>query len=426
MNLLKLTFRRLMLPLLAVVLAWSAVMYFSLRTTVYNDVDEALHSRMAELLDDPRLPVVDHSRDSLRSATDLYLEAVGPESAQAFRAHYPDGNARDTLLFDRVEQEDEPFRTLTFIKATEEGAYRVTLLASLVNTEELLTSVLLNVLLLIAIVVITVLVVERTLIRRLWAPFHEALERIRSYRADRKAPMHFSDTPVSEFRELQRSLQELMRVNTERYALQKEFTDNAAHELHTPIAVAHTKLEELMMLPGLTGEQAALLGPAVESLQRLVAVNKGLLLLARIDDRSAATEERIGIGRLVRSVLEEQASLIEFKALRVEVTGSTAPPWCMDADLAYVLVSNLLRNAMVHNVIDGWVRLTLSSEALMVENSGFPLHRPAQELLARFQRGSGSGTGLGLAIVQRIAERYGLSVAYTASEGLHRVVVRGR
>jgi signal transduction histidine kinase len=423
MNLLKLTFRRLMVPLLAVVLLWSAVMYLTIRSTVYNDVDEALHSRMIELLADHRAPVVDHSRDSLRSSSDLYLEAITPAIAEAFRTRYPDGRSSDTLLFDRVEQEDEPFRTLTFVKSSSEGPYRITLLASLLNTEELLTGILLNVLLLIALVLVTVLVIERTLLRRLWAPFHEALDRIRSYRADRSAAVGFSETPVSEFRELQRSLQELMRVNTEQYAVQKEFTDNAAHELHTPIAVVHAKLEELLMLPGLTAEQAALLGPAVESLQRLSAVNKGLLLLARIDNQPPAPALPLDIGPVLRRVLAEQASLIEFKELRVELLGDRSPHWRIDPDLAAVLVGNLLRNAIGHNTPGGWLRVSLAADALVVENSGAPLQRPAHELMARFERGSGSGTGLGLAIVQRIAERYGLRVSYTESGGVHRVEV---
>lgn len=423
MNLLQHTFRRLLLPLLAVVIGWSAVMYLSLRRTVYEDVDEALHSRMVDLLDDERLPAVDHSRDSLRSATDLYLQAMLSEEARAFRARYPEGQYSDTLLFDRVEQEDEPFRTLSFVMDAENGPYRITLLASLLNTEELLSSILLNVALLIGAVILVVLVVERALLRKLWAPFHEALDRMRGYRADRGEAPRFSPTPVKEFQELQRSLQELMRANTEQYAVQKEFTDNAAHELHTPIAVAQAKLEELLMLPGLTEEQAALLGPAVESLKRLSAVNKGLLQLARIGNPAQVAAEPVDIGAIARRVVQEQAPLAEFKGLKLDVAGDASPRWRMAPELAEVLVGNLLRNAIGHNLPGGWVRVSLTEHALVVENSGARLERPAQELMARFARGGGAGTGLGLAIVQRIAERYRLRVDYQEREGGHRVEV---
>jgi signal transduction histidine kinase len=423
MNLLQHTFRRLLLPLLAVVIGWSAVMYLSLRRTVYEDVDEALHSRMVDLLDDELLPAVDHSRDSLRSATDLYLQAILQDDARTFRARYPEGRYSDTLLFDRVEQEEEPFRTLSFVMDAENGPYRITLLASLLNAEELLSSILLNVALLIGAVILVVLVVERALLRKLWAPFHEALDRMRGYRADRGEVPRFSPTPVREFQELQRSLQELMRVNTEQYAVQKEFTDHAAHELHTPIAVAQAKLEELLMLPGLTEEQAALLAPAVDSLKRLSAVNKGLLQLARIGNPAQVAAEPVDIGSVTRRVLQEQSPLAEFKGLKLEVYGDASPQWRMAPELAEVLVGNLLRNAIGHNVPDGWVRVSLTKHALVVENSGARLERPAQELMARFVRGGGAGTGLGLAIVQRIAERYGLRVDYQEREGVHRVAV---
>lgn len=423
MNLLQLTFSRLLVPLLLVLLAWSVVLYVTMRSTVYNDLDEALSSRMHDLSADPRLPVVDHSRDTLRSGTDLYLEAITPAEAAHFSTRFPAGRFSDTLLYDRTEQEDEPFRKLTFVKSAEGHHHRFTLLASLVNTEELLMGILFNVVLLIAVVLVTVLVIERTLLRRLWAPFHEALERIRSYRADGHVSGRFSTTPVREFQELQRSLDDLMRVNSEQYALQKEFTDNAAHELHTPIAIAHAKLEELLMLPGLTAEQAALLGPAVESLDRLSAVNKGLLLLARIDNQSVAQVAAVSIAEVVQHVLAEQEAVIEFRKLRVELQEAETLAWRMNPDLAHVLVGNLLRNAIGHNTDGGWLCIWCGDGKLVLENSGAPLKRASEELMARFAHSGGTGTGLGLAIVHRIALRYGLHMSYSESNGTHRVVV---
>ena len=86
----------------------------------------------------------------------------------------------------------------------------------------------------------------------------------------------------------------------------------------------------------------------------------------------------------------------------------------MNPDLAAVLLINLVKNAIVHNIPGGYVAITIDKGSLTIENSGMDKPLDKEKIFSRFHadQSTQSSTGLGLAIVKAIGDLYGFEVAY--------------
>ena len=109
----------------------------------------------------------------------------------------------------------------------------------------------------------------------------------------------------------------------------------------------------------------------------------------------------------------------------VEKNYTAEPVWNMAPDLAHILLSNLLGNAVRHNLDGGNIRILLKENELQISNTGKTPSLPIDKLFERFQTGSETGnTGLGLAIVKEIGSVTGMKIVYEYSDDRHIMTVR--
>lgn len=187
------------------------------------------------------------------------------------------------------------------------------------------------------------------------------------------------------------------------YAMQKEFTDNAAHELRTPIAVLRAHLDTL---PG---------GGAVQTLSRQVGVMERivdqLLRLARLEGERIGQDEVADLATIARMVAEMMAPQAVAKGvdLSLEISGSVKVHGRIA--LLEIACRNLLENAIRAAGRNGSVHLSVlaaPAPTLVVEDSGpgVPEAERARifDRFVRKSRSASEGAGLGLSIVARIAE----------------------
>jgi signal transduction histidine kinase len=124
-------------------------------------------------------------------------------------------------------------------------------------------------------------------------------------------------------------------------------------------------------------------------------------------------------------ILEQLENFIASKKLSVKKTYTAEPVWNIDPDLAHILLSNLLSNAVRHNVDDGDIQIRLKEHELQISNSGRASSLPAEKMFERFQTGSETGsTGLGLAIVKEIGTVTNMKVTYNYSGNRHILTIR--
>jgi len=252
------------------------------------------------------------------------------------------------------------------------------------------------------------------LARRLWRPFHTTVDQLRHVQLDTGIEPSFPVSSVHEFALLNQSLTELTRKLRRQFRLQKQFTENASHELQTPLAVAAAELDQLMQSDRLTEVDHVHLQQASAALSRLSQLNRSLLLLTQVANDQFTDAEPVDLSALVSQHSAEYEPFFTHK--RIAVSQAIAPHIVLtiNRQLIGILLTNLLKNAVRHSDPGGCVQLTLTSDALTITNSGAPLPFANSLLFTRFVRNPArpDSTGLGLALVKQIADRYHLPLAY--------------
>jgi signal transduction histidine kinase len=205
------------------------------------------------------------------------------------------------------------------------------------------------------------------------------------------------------------------------YKSQKEFVENAAHELQTPLAIMQGRLDNMIQQQQLSGPQANALEELQQSLSRLNKLNKNLLLLSRIDAQTAIEKLPIPVSDVLNEQLDSLADQLAYKGISVAAHVEMGVTVKGNQLLFETLMNNLLINAIYHNRHSGSIAVSLSKNQLTVSNTGAPASLESAKLFERFSKinPSGRGTGLGLAIAHKITALHGWQLSYGYKEDQH-------
>lgn len=261
---------------------------------------------------------------------------------------------------------------------------------------------------------------NRRLAHRLWQPFQDTLRKLKSFRLGSRQQITFQPTDTTEFAELNTALDRLLQHAIAAYNNQKEFTENASHELQTPLAILKNQLDILMQSDDLTEKQYHIIEDMNKALMRSSRINKSLLLLAKIENSQFDHSELIQIDTLLRRCMDELQQYFVDKNIAVNEAFESGVKLRANSSLTEVLINNLLLNAIRHTAPGGLVSIALSGAELEVRNSGKQA-LDSDGLFQRFAKLSPdtSGSGLGLSIVQQIVKLHGWKLSYRFENGEH-------
>ena len=342
---------------------------------------------------------------------DIHLEKAGNYFKDSIYTAYTKTHARD----------EDPYRQIMASLEINGQYYKLTISTSMVENEDLLgTIVLVEALLLIGLMG-GMLWINSSVSKKLWAPFYETLSKIRKYEFNKHAAIRLKETNTSEFTDLNRSLENLLNKNYKSYLEQKEFTENASHEMQTPLAIFQSQLEVLMQTSPLTEEQADLINSLEMNNKRMVRLNRSLLLLTKIENEEYQPTESVNITELVKKFLGSYQYYIQEKELTVTETYENDIIFRANKTLIEILISNIISNAVKHNVPGGALIIQTTGAILTIKNTGDPQSLEPERIYQRFYKKGGEmeGIGLGLAIVQRICNIGRFSIRYQYAGNLH-------
>ena len=217
---------------------------------------------------------------------------------------------------------------------------------------------------------------------RLWKPFDKTFEAIESFNLENGVCPTLPDSDTKEFSRLNTALNRLMTGNMKSYRTQKEFTENASHELQTPLAVFRSKLDILLQQPDLTENQAVIVQDLYQMTDRLSHLNRNLLLLAKMENSQFSREDSFDVVAVLNELLPCLENLAPGLTVRKDIQVSKL---CLKANksLFESLVNNLIVNAVRHNRPDGEIRVTMTSDSLSVSNTS---NEPALDPATIFTR----------------------------------------
>lgn len=290
--------------------------------------------------------------------------------------------------------------------------------------QDMLAGIVLQFGLIMAVLLVSLILMLKLISKNLWAPFDDTLKRIEHFSLEKGALPQFTKSNIKEFNRLNSVLTQLIENNLNSYKIQKEFTENASHELQTPLAIFQTKLDLLIQQPNLTEQQAEIVQSLYEVSARLTRLNKNLLLLAKIDNRQYTQMELIDVVLIIEKVLPFLYDFTQGITIRKDIQVASLTIQA-NRTLLECLINNLVVNAMRHNIADGEISIIIKSNQLVISNTSSEGMLDKEVLFERFHHLSEKmkGNGLGLAIAKAICNLHGWEIEYQYKADRHEFIV---
>ncbi|TPD69804.1 sensor histidine kinase [Flavobacterium microcysteis] len=270
------------------------------------------------------------------------------------------------------------------------------------------------------ILVIGFWVLNKRLSKKIWQPFQDTLQKLKSFQLNSQKSIDFLETDTIEFAELNATLDKLLQHSIATYRNQKEFTENASHELQTPLAILKNKVDILLQSDDLTEKQYHIAEEMNKALLRSSRTNKNLLLLAKIENSQFDSSELINFDTLAAQSID--GLLEHFKEKNLTVSSDIQPGIEVKGNsaLTEILINNLIINAIRYTSPGGTIKVGLSKSGFEIRNSGDETLNP-DLLFKRFSRiaTDDNGSGLGLSIVQEICSFHSWKTTYNFENGEH-------
>lgn len=340
-------------------------------------------------------------------------ELISADTAESFLV-------RDTLVWHGYLKRMEPQIKVSTIRSINNQIFYISTYGAMLDTGDITYAVFKSNSIIFLIMLIVTGLISIVISKKILAPFNKTLAEMHSFRLKQKQTLQLPKTHTTEFIKLNSFLEEMTNKAQEDYRNLKEFTENASHELQTPLAIIRGKLE-LLMDSTFNDQQVSLITSAHNAVEKLSKIGQSLTLLTKLDNHEFENSNTINFSHHLKESLFAFQELIEMKSLHLETNIVENVQLKIHPLLNNILLNNLMSNAIRHNIEYGTIRIKLSSESLEIANTGEPLDIPTIELFKRFKKNnpSSDSIGLGLPIVKRICNLNGINITYNYKEEMH-------
>lgn len=298
--------------------------------------------------------------------------------------------------------------------------------------EDTFTGLLIQLSSIVIVITLSVLIIMRWVPQRLWRPFRRTLHEVSTFKVESGVVPQLPTTDITEFRQLNDTLTRIMADSVRSYKVQKEFTENASHELQTPLAIAQVKLDNLMQDETLTERQASEIQQVYNELRHMSQLSRNLLLLSKIENNQFKEKTSVVVAEEIDELLPQLETIAGD--IRIELHDDSHNADSHNAAIAcnHVLLgsmlTNLVVNAVRHNKPNGIIRIHLTDNGLTIANTSAEPPLDPAHIFSRFYRSphNQKGNGLGLAIVKSICDYHQWTITYHHTQSMHQFTVRMR
>lgn len=327
----------------------------------------------------------------------------------------------DIETLDTIENEMNPYRQLITSFDKQAQTFQLTITRSAIKSDELAESIAIALAILFVLLLFGFLTLNRILTYNLWGPFYESLEQLKKFHLDDESQIGFTTSGIKEFNTLNIALNKMTQRIVNDYLSSKQFTENASHEMQTPLTIVKTKIDLLIQSQNLRSDDMKIITDIDNSVNKLSQLNKSLLLLSKIENNQFGDKEEINFIALTDKLLNGYADNLHLKNITTEKIFNEPLIVNMNLFIAESLLSNLLQNAIRHNTEDGKIKIETNSNSFIISNTGVHLNGNEKLIFNRFAKFSTSpdSIGLGLAIVKQVCEQNAIQLSYPYNGSFH-------
>ena len=324
-------------------------------------------------------------------------------------------------MYDRYEEENLNYRLLKQYHVSNNQNYLITIAKPTLEEDELKEGLLSAFILMIGFLLVAFFIVNWLLSKTLWKPFYKTIDQLNTYDIKKHSITNFESSSTKEFQQLNETINQMTEKINRDFVQQKEFTENASHEMQTPLAVIKANISLLLQSDNIKEVEMSQLQAIDNTTKKLTSLNKALLLLSKIENQQFKDDTSVNLKETLLKIIDNYEVLIESKSITLQKQVIETIILNCNQSLLEILITNLIQNAIRHNTSNGDIIITTSVNSLTIANTGEPLTINESELFTRFKKNENSheSVGLGLSIVQSIANLYHFKIEYNYVNHLH-------
>jgi len=402
--------------LLLIIAVWAGLFYAYILDEVHDNVDDGLRDRKIQIIKAVYL------NPQLLKNNDFGFNEfkINPITAGEYKNK---SRLYNKMYYMEYDDKDQPYRVLEadFIDQYKMNQ-RLVIRTSTVEEDELIYDLTTALIVLYIVLVISIVVVNGYLLNKAMRPFYLILDKLKKYQFGIPADQENKEYIIKEFEELNVEINEMIERNELVFYQQKQFIENASHELQTPLAIVINKIDLLIQNDDLDEKNLNFLTGVKNDLRRMVGLNKSLLMLSKIENSQFNKTAGVDFNALIGKLVQNYEDFIEFKKVDVNIIEKGSFEADFNRDLADILLSNLLKNAIKYNNEEGTLNIMIEDDRITFQNSGAAVGLDPSRIFDRFYKQSSdhTSTGLGLSIIKTIIKQYpGWDIVYKFEDKMH-------
>ena len=411
------TLKFLATALLIVIAVWTSLFYALMLEELYDNTDDGLKDQKIKII----RKAYENESILKQHQFDLNQYRITPVLVKDY---LETDNFRNENFFMEYDEEMEPYRVLeTYFIDKNGNHHKLEIRTATVEEDDFIESLLIALVILYILIIASILIINNISLKKIWKPFYSTLNYLSDYQFGQNKKLISNKTPITEFNLLDSEIAKMISRNENSVYQQKQFIENASHELQTPIAVALNQIDVLLESDELTQKNYLEINQIRNTLKRMSTLNQSLLMLSKIENQQFKDKEQVVFNSVVKTMISDFNSILEFKSIELVLIENGEFKTLINKDLAYSLLSNLIKNALKHNINNGKIIIEIDNLSLITKNTSnrkTPLN--SEDIFRRFYKESEDhlSTGLGLSIVKTIIDNHSnMDISYAFEDPFH-------
>lgn len=319
----------------------------------------------------------------------------------------------------------QPYRQLTFSHTIANQSYLITLRRDLVEARDLKQAIQETLLIFFLFLLFGLLAMNYYLSKKTWVPFYNTVKEISNFNLSIGTSLELASSDIKEFNTLNQVINNMSKKVARDYSNLKEFSENASHEMQTPLSIIRSEVESIIQDESLNSAQLKGLQSINQATIKLSRLNQSLLLLTKIENEQFSDWQEINLQHLIDENLNAFLAMAEIKQVYFKKEYLDEPRIKMHSHLAGILIGNILKNAVRYCDKNSEIKIRVTASSFSISNKGPNPHLPTEQLFYRFKKAnpSSDSLGLGLAIVKKICDMHKMDVSYKYKDNMHTLCV---